>query len=101
MPPKNDDDDTMNELYTTKLDLGSLANNKNMLDNVFNNEASQVTVATKNLAKDQHAPNVLHRLPHKNYNDDVPHELPTKNILHERPIDFDLFPVLTAGQDEV
>ena len=33
--------------------------------------------------------------------DDVLHELPTKNIQHKRPIDFDFFPVLTAGQDEV
>ena len=65
------------------------------------NEASQVTVAIKNLAKDQHAPNVPHGLPPKTYNDDVPHEVPTKNTLHERLIDFDLFPVLTAGQDEV
>ena len=88
MPPQNDND-TMSEPYNEDLDLGSLTNNKNMLDDMFDDEASQVTVATKNLAKDQH--------PH----DDVPHELSPKTIPHERPIDFELFPVLTAGQDEV
>ena len=45
--------DTMNKLHTTALDLGSLVkSNKNLPEyNVYNDEASQVTVATKNSTK--------------------------------------------------
>ena len=60
-----------------------------MLDDMFDDEASQVTVATKNSAKHQH------------YHKEVPAEVSPKTITNKRPIDFDLFPVLTAGQEEV
>ena len=53
----------MNEEYTTELDLGSLANN-NMPDKSFDDEASQVTVATKNSAdNNQSASYVPHGVP--------------------------------------
>ena len=80
-------------MYTTELDLGSLANNnKNMPDDMFDDEASQVTVATKNSAEEnQYAPkHVLHGLPPKNY---VPHGVP----VNQRPIDFDLFAESSEG----
>ena len=148
---ENDDDNTMNEQYTTEVEGSLDSNNKNQPDDIFDDEASQLTVATKNSAKDQYAPNVPHGLPPKNYDDDdntmneqyttevelgsvdnnnkhrpddifddaasllvatkksdedqyasnVPHGLPPKNVPHERPIDFDLFPASSAGQDDV
>ena len=58
--------DTMNDLHTTALNLGSLAkNNKNLPDfDMFDDDVSQVTVATKNSAEgNSNAPNeILHNL---------------------------------------
>ena len=88
MPPQNDND-TMSEPYDEDLELGSVTNNKNMVDDMFDDEASQVTVATKNSAKDQH------------YHEEVPDRVSPKTITNERPIDFDLFPASSAGQDDV
>ena len=69
MPPQNDND-TMSEPYDEDLELGSVTNNKNMVDDMFDDEASQATVATKNSAKDQH------------YHEEVPAEVSPKTITH-------------------
>ena len=93
---ENDDTDTTKEGSITELDLESLVNsNKNMPEyNEFDDEASQVTVATKNFAKkNQYAPknHVPRGLPPKHH---VPHGVQ----MTQRTIDFELFPETSEGR---
>ena len=91
LPPKNyenDDDDIMNEEFTTEVELGSSDNTNKNITEIFDDEASQLTVATKNSTKDHYASNVPHGL-----SPNVPHGFPA----NQRATDFDLFPVSSEG----
>ena len=88
----------MNKLRTTALDLGSLVtSNKNMPEyDMFDDEASQVIVATKNSAEGN--PNAPNKIPHvlSDSDDNQFVHIPTgptttMSLANNRQIDFDMF----------